>query len=88
MCGGPVIKKSKHACLRCKIFLRTVKRFCSIAPPRRAVKKTLIVPPIIILALVSTVVLLSVHHSGPVSYSQLVTLKGTVTEFIGETRIQ
>ena len=44
-------------------------------------KKTLIVPNII-LALVSTVVLLSVHHSGPVSYSQLVTLKGTVTEFI------
>ena len=45
-------------------------------------KKTLIVPPIIILALVSPVVLLSVHHPGPVRYSQPVTLKGTVTEFI------
>jgi len=43
--------------------------------------KTLFVPTIIILALVSIVVPLSAHHSWPVSFSQLVTVKGTVTEF-------
>ena len=45
-------------------------------------KKTLLVPPIIILALVSAAVPLSAHHSWPVSNSQLVTVKGTVTEFM------
>ena len=45
-------------------------------------KKTLLVSPIIILALVSAAVPLSAHHSWPVSYSQLVTVKGTVTEFV------
>ena len=43
--------------------------------------KTLFVPTIIILALVSVAVPLSAHHSWPVSFSQLVTVKGTVTEF-------
>ena len=37
---------------------------------------------IVILALVSTAVPLSAHHSWPVNMSQLVTVKGTVTEFI------
>ena len=44
-------------------------------------KKTLLVPPIVILAMVSAAVPLSAHHSWPLSYSQLVTVKGTVTEF-------
>ena len=44
--------------------------------------KTLFVPAIVILALVSVAVPLSAHHSWPVSYSQLVTVKGTVAEFI------
>ena len=44
--------------------------------------KTLVVPAIVILALVSAAVPLSAHHSWPLSYSQLVTVKGTVTEFI------
>ena len=43
--------------------------------------KTLFVPAIVILALVSAAVPLSAHHSWPVSFSQLVTVKGTVTEF-------
>ena len=44
--------------------------------------KTLFVPTIVIVALVSVAVPLSAHHSWPVSYSQLVTVKGTVTEFM------
>ena len=43
---------------------------------------TLFVPAIVILALVLAAVPLSAHHSWPVSYSQLVTVKGTVTEFM------
>jgi hypothetical protein len=43
--------------------------------------KTLLVPVGIALALVSGPVALSAHHSWPVSYSKLVTVKGTVTEF-------
>jgi len=43
--------------------------------------KTLSVSAIVILALVVAAVPLSAHHSWPVSYSQLVTVKGTVTEF-------
>jgi hypothetical protein len=46
------------------------------------VKKTLLVAPIVILALVSAAVPLYAHHSWPLSYSQLVTVKGTVTEFM------
>ena len=42
----------------------------------------LFVPAIVVLALVSIVVPLSAHHSWPVSYSKLVTVKGTVTEFV------
>ena len=49
---------------------------------RRAVAKNLFVSAIVILALVSAAVPLSAHHSWPVSYSQLVTVKGTVTEFM------
>jgi hypothetical protein len=45
-------------------------------------KNTLFVPAIVILALVSTVAPLSAHHSWPVNMSQLVTVKGTVTEFM------
>ena len=42
----------------------------------------LLVSAIVILALVFVAVPLSAHHSWPVSYSQLVTVKGTVTEFM------
>ena len=43
--------------------------------------KALLVSVFVILALVSGTVSLSAHHSWPVSYSQLVTVKGTVMEF-------
>ena len=46
---------------------------------------TLFVRAIVILALVSVAIPVSAHHSWPVSYSQLVTVKGTVTEFMWET---
>ena len=42
----------------------------------------LFVRAIVILALVSVAIPVSAHHSWPVSYSQLVTVKGTVTEFM------
>jgi hypothetical protein len=45
------------------------------------VANILFVSAIVILALVFAVVPVSAHHSWPVSYSQLVTVKGTVTEF-------
>jgi len=45
------------------------------------VANTLFVRAIVILALVSVAIPVSAHHSWPVSYSQLVTVKGTVTEF-------
>ena len=44
--------------------------------------KTLLVRAMVILFLVSAVVPVSAHHSWPVSNSQLVTVKGTVTEFM------
>ena len=43
--------------------------------------KALLVPVFVILAVVSRAVPLSAHHSWPVSYAQLVTVKGTVVEF-------
>jgi hypothetical protein len=43
--------------------------------------KSLRVPVLVIFALVSGAVSLSAHHSWPVSYGQLVTVKGTVAEF-------
>ena len=43
--------------------------------------KTLCVPAIAVLLLVSAVAPLSAHHSWPVSYEKLVTVKGTVVEF-------
>src|SRR5262249_7165298 len=46
-----------------------------------ATMKALFIPGFVILALVSAVVPLSAHHSWPVSYDRLVTVKGTVTEF-------
>ena len=42
--------------------------------------KTLCVPAFVILTLVSAVMPLSAHHSWPVSFDRLVTVKGTVTE--------
>ncbi len=36
----------------------------------------------LVLALISAVMPLSAHHSWPVSYDRLVTVKGTVTEFM------
>jgi hypothetical protein len=44
--------------------------------------KALCVPASVVLALVSAVVPLSAHHSWPVSYSRLVTVKGKVIEFM------
>jgi hypothetical protein len=43
--------------------------------------KRLVVPAIVILSLVSAAVPVFAHHSWPVSFSQLVTVKGTVKEF-------
>jgi hypothetical protein len=40
------------------------------------------VPAFVILALVSAAIPLSAHHSWPVSYDRLVTVKGTVVEFV------
>jgi Family of unknown function (DUF6152) len=44
--------------------------------------KALYVPASVILALVSAVVPLSAHHSWPVSYNRLVTVKGKVIELM------
>jgi hypothetical protein len=44
--------------------------------------KALCVPSIAVLALVSAVAPLSAHHSWPVSYERLVTVKGTVSDFM------
>ena len=43
--------------------------------------KTLSVSALVVFALVSAVVPLSAHHSWPISYDRLVTVKGTVVEF-------
>jgi hypothetical protein len=43
--------------------------------------KALCVPGLFILALVSVVMPLAAHHTWPVSYDRLVTVKGTVLEF-------
>ena len=43
--------------------------------------KTLCVPAFVLLMLVSVVMPLSAHHSWPITYDRLVTVKGTVTEF-------
>jgi len=43
--------------------------------------KTLYIPGFVILALVTTVLPLSAHHSWPISRNRLVTVKGTVTAF-------
>ena len=43
--------------------------------------KTLCVPAFVVLALVSAALPLSAHHSWPVSFDRLVTVKGTVVDF-------
>ena len=43
--------------------------------------KTLCVPAFVILALVFAAVPMSAHHTWPVSYERLVTVKGTILEF-------
>src|SRR6476659_9387495 len=43
--------------------------------------RTLLAPVVVALALVSSAVAVSAHHSWPISRGQLVTVKGTVTEF-------
>src|ERR1700676_1726385 len=43
--------------------------------------KTLCVPAFVVLTLVAAVMPLSAHHSWPISYDRLVTVKGTVVEF-------
>ena len=43
--------------------------------------KTLCVPAFVILTLVSAVMPLAAHHSWPISYDRLVTVKGTIIEF-------
>ena len=45
---------------------------------------TLFVRAIVILAIVSAALPVFAHHSWPVSYSKLVTVKGTLTEIIWE----
>ena len=47
-------------------------------------KNTLSALAVVILALVAAAVPLSAHHSWPVDMSKLVTVKGTVTEFMWE----
>jgi hypothetical protein len=44
--------------------------------------KTLCVPAFVILTLVTGVMPLAAHHSWPVSFQRLVTVKGTVTDFV------
>ena len=44
--------------------------------------RVLFVPALVILALASAAMPLSAHHSWPVSMSRLVTVKGTVIEFV------
>jgi hypothetical protein len=44
--------------------------------------KVVLVPGLLVLALLTAVVPLSAHHAWPVSREQLVTVKGTVTEFV------
>jgi uncharacterized protein DUF6152 len=44
--------------------------------------KALCVSAFVILALVSAVVPVAAHHSWPVSYDKLVTVKGTILEFM------
>ena len=44
--------------------------------------KTLLVVAILILASISAAIPLSAHHQWPVSRTKLVTVKGTVTEFV------
>jgi len=46
--------------------------------------RTLLAPVVVALALVSSAVAVSAHHSWPISRGQLVTVKGTVTEFAWE----
>ena len=46
--------------------------------------KALLLPVFVIFALVSVAVPLSAHHSWPVNFSKLVTVKGTVVEFAWE----
>ena len=43
--------------------------------------KTFSIPGFVILTLISAVMPLSAHHSWPVSFDRLVTVKGTVVEF-------
>jgi hypothetical protein len=43
--------------------------------------KTSCVPAFVVLMLVSAVMPLAAHHSWPISYDRLVTVKGTVVEF-------
>ena len=44
--------------------------------------KTVCVPAFVVFALVSVVIPLSAHHSWPVNNNRLVTVKGTVIEFM------
>ena len=44
--------------------------------------KTFSVPALVVLALVSAVMPISAHHSWPISFDRLVTVKGTVVEFV------
>jgi len=45
-----------------------------------ATMKTFLVSAVVILGLMSTSVVLSAHHSWPVTYEKIVTVKGTVKE--------
>jgi hypothetical protein len=53
-----------------------------MAGRRRATMKASCVPAFVVLALVCVVMPLSAHHSWPINHDRLVTVKGTVIEFI------
>src|SRR6266704_4048345 len=63
-------------------FFLYLRCFFRIARRSRATLKALCVSAFVILALVSPVMPLSAHHSWPVSFDRLVTVKGTVIEFM------
>jgi hypothetical protein len=46
--------------------------------------KSLLVPAVVMSALVAGTISVQAHHAWPVSYAQLVTVKGTVVEFAWE----
>jgi Family of unknown function (DUF6152) len=48
----------------------------------KTLRKSLCVPAVLMLGLLSVVMPLAAHHSWPVSFDKLVTVKGTVVDFV------